>query len=89
MRKYAAILGNLGNTRDRFCSGYKENPGTMEMLQRAAKILDGLHNPPTQDPETRIRFDEVGPGHFLRRRPYPEKEVAAPPRQHIGQRSQI
>jgi xylose isomerase len=38
MRKYAAILGNLGNTRDRFCSGYKENPGTMEMLQRAAKI---------------------------------------------------
>jgi predicted 3-demethylubiquinone-9 3-methyltransferase (glyoxalase superfamily) len=22
-RKYAMILGNLGNTRDRFCSGYK------------------------------------------------------------------
>lgn len=36
--KYAAILGNLGNTRDRFCSGYKENPDTLEMLRRAGKI---------------------------------------------------
>ncbi len=37
-RRYAVILGNLGNTRDRFCSGYKENPGTWEMLRRAARI---------------------------------------------------
>ena len=37
-RKYAVILGNLGNTRDRFCSGYKENPDSFTMLQRAAKI---------------------------------------------------
>jgi sugar phosphate isomerase/epimerase len=37
-RKYSVILGNLGNTRDRFCSGYKDNPDTMDMLQRAAKI---------------------------------------------------
>ena len=34
-RKHSVILGNLGNTRDRFCSGYKENPGTMVILQRA------------------------------------------------------
>ena len=37
-RKYAVILGNLGNTRDRFCSGYKDNPDSFTMLQRAAKI---------------------------------------------------
>ena len=37
-RRYAAILGNLGNTRDRFCSGYKENPDTLTMLKRAAGI---------------------------------------------------
>src|ERR1035438_1149261 len=37
-RKYSVILGNLGNTRDRFCSGYKDNPDTMDMLRRAAKI---------------------------------------------------
>jgi len=37
-RKYAMILGNLGNTRDRFCSGYKTNPSTLEMLQQAVQI---------------------------------------------------
>jgi xylose isomerase len=37
-RKYAVILGNLGNTRDRFCNGYKDNPATPEMLRRAAKV---------------------------------------------------
>ena len=37
-RKYAMILGNLGNTRDRFCSGYKNNPSTSEMLQQAVNI---------------------------------------------------
>jgi sugar phosphate isomerase/epimerase len=37
-RRYAVILGNLRNTRDRFCAGYKENPGTMEMFRQAASI---------------------------------------------------
>jgi len=37
-RKFAAILGNLGNTRDRFCGGYKDNPSSLEMLRRSAKI---------------------------------------------------
>lgn len=37
-RRYAVILGNLGNTKDRFCGGYKDNPDTMQMLQRAAAI---------------------------------------------------
>lgn len=38
MRKYSAILGNLGNTKDRFCDGYKENPSTLEMLKLAGSI---------------------------------------------------
>ena len=38
VRKYALILGNLGNTKDRFCNGYKDNPATHEMLNRAAKV---------------------------------------------------
>jgi sugar phosphate isomerase/epimerase len=37
-RRYAVILGNLGNTRDRFCDGYKDNPPTAAMLRRAAGI---------------------------------------------------
>ncbi|MCK5738972.1 TIM barrel protein [bacterium] len=37
-RKYAVILGNLGNTKDRFCDGYKDNPPNTEMLRQAAKI---------------------------------------------------
>lgn len=37
-RKYSVILGNLGNTRDRFCSGYKDNPSTLDMLAQAVKI---------------------------------------------------
>jgi sugar phosphate isomerase/epimerase len=37
-RKYAMILGNLGNTRDRFCSGYKNNPSSSEMLRQAANL---------------------------------------------------
>ncbi|MGC9344575.1 MAG: sugar phosphate isomerase/epimerase family protein [Bacteroidales bacterium] len=40
-RKYAAILGNLGNTCDRFLSsGYKHQPGKEEMVRRAASIKD-------------------------------------------------
>lgn len=41
MRKYAAILGNLGNTCDRFCGSYKENPSSLEILKQAGK-LDGI-----------------------------------------------
>lgn len=37
-RRYSVILGNLGNTRDRFCNGYKDNPNTLTMLRRAAAI---------------------------------------------------
>ena len=37
-RKYSAILGNLGNTCDRFCRSYKTNPSTMEMLKMAANL---------------------------------------------------
>ena len=36
--KYAVILGNLANTKDRFCDGYKNNPPVMEMLKAAAAI---------------------------------------------------
>ena len=40
-KRYAIILGNLGNTCDRFCSGgYKDNPDTMTMLKTAAGIED-------------------------------------------------
>ena len=38
MYKYSVILGNLGNTCDRFCKGYKDNPSTEEMLAEAVKI---------------------------------------------------
>jgi xylose isomerase len=31
-------LGNLGNTKDRFCNSYKTNPPTEQMLEQAAKI---------------------------------------------------
>ena len=37
-RRYAVILGNLGNTKDRFCGSYKESPATADMLQQAARI---------------------------------------------------
>ena len=49
--KYSVILGNLGNTCDRFCKGYKDNPSTEEMLEmvvsnqkskRAACFFAGL-----------------------------------------------
>ncbi len=37
--KFAVILGNLGNTRDRFLSsGYKDQPSKEEMLKQAAAI---------------------------------------------------
>jgi sugar phosphate isomerase/epimerase len=37
-RRYSVILGNLGNTKDRFCDGYKKNPSSADMLKQAAKI---------------------------------------------------
>lgn len=37
--KYAIILGNLGNTRDRFCQGYKVNPSSEEMLAMALERM--------------------------------------------------
>lgn len=36
--QYSVILGNLGNTRDRFCSAYKDNRDTRSMLRMAAGI---------------------------------------------------
>jgi len=39
-KKYSIILGNLGNTCDRFCGGYKENPSTAQMLEKTSKIKD-------------------------------------------------
>ena len=39
MNRYSVILGNLGNTNDRFLStGYKEQPPKAEMIRRAAAI---------------------------------------------------
>jgi sugar phosphate isomerase/epimerase len=37
-RNYAVILGNLGNTKDRFCDSYKQTLPTPEMLRQAAAI---------------------------------------------------
>jgi sugar phosphate isomerase/epimerase len=58
-RAYSVILGNLGNTRDRFCSGYKENPDTLSMLRLAARIphVTGIELVGTWD----IRPDNVKP----------------------------
>jgi xylose isomerase len=57
MRKYSAILGNLGNTCDRFCGSYKDNPSSKEMLERAGKIegITGIELVGTWD----IRPDNV------------------------------
>lgn len=56
-QKYGVILGNLGNTKDRFCGGYKENPPALEMLKLAAKIphVSGIELVGTWD----IRPDNV------------------------------
>jgi xylose isomerase len=37
--KYAMILGNLGNTCDRFCKGYKDNPTSDAMLAIAREKI--------------------------------------------------
>jgi len=56
-KKYSVILGNLGNTCDRFCSGYKENPDTLTMLKNAVTIegVSGVELVGTWD----IRRDNV------------------------------
>ena len=56
--KYSIILGNLGNTCDRFCKGYKTNPSSEEMLEMAAKrmpYIEGVELVGTWD----IRPDNV------------------------------
>jgi len=57
MYKYSVILGNLGNTCDRFCKGYKDNVSTNEMLAQAVKIpyVEGIELVGTWD----IRPDNV------------------------------
>jgi xylose isomerase len=51
------VLANLGNTCDRFCSGYKSNPDTLTMLKNAASIpnVEGIEIIGTWD----IRPDNV------------------------------
>lgn len=39
-RKYSVILGNLGNTCDRFCSSYKKPISTNEMFDKAVNMVD-------------------------------------------------
>lgn len=69
-RKYSVILGNLGNTCDRFCSGYKENPKTLDMLKRAAKIphVEGIELVGTWDvkPQNAKQMKKALTGHGLK-----------------------
>ncbi len=61
--KYSVILGNLGNTRDRFCRGYKDNPPTLDMLRTAAAIphVEGIELVGTWDvqPESASEMRKV------------------------------
>lgn len=67
-RNYSVILGNLGNTCDRFCRGYKDNPGSTAMLAAAAKIphVKGIELVGTWDirpdnaADMRRAFDDAG-----------------------------
>lgn len=69
-RRYSVILGNLGNTCDRFCSGYKENPSTFGMLARAAKIphVEGIELVGTWDvrPDNVRKMKKALSGHGLK-----------------------
>lgn len=67
--KYAIILGNLGNTRDRFCPGYKSNPSSEEMLKIALERMpdiEGIELVGTWDirpdnvKEMKKRLDDAG-----------------------------
>ncbi|HBQ57478.1 MAG TPA: xylose isomerase [Porphyromonadaceae bacterium] len=56
--KYSIILGNLGNTCDRFCKSYKDNPTSEEMLEMATRkmpFIEGVELVGTWD----IRKDNV------------------------------
>jgi len=62
MTKYSVILGNLGNTCDRFLSsGYKDQPPKAEMYRQAAAIpgVTGVELVGTWD-VTRENVEEVG-----------------------------
>jgi sugar phosphate isomerase/epimerase len=62
MNRYSVILGNLGNTCDRFLSsGYKDQPPKEEMLRQAASIpgVTGVELVGTWD-VTRENVDEMG-----------------------------
>jgi len=62
MTKYSVILGNLGNTCDRFLSsGYKDQPPKAEMIRQAAAIpgVKGVELVGTWD-VTSENVDEVG-----------------------------
>lgn len=62
MTKYSIILGNLGNTCDRFLSsGYKTQPPKAEMIRQAAAIsgVTGVELVGTWD-VTRDTVDEIG-----------------------------
>jgi xylose isomerase len=84
MNKYSIILGNLGNTCDRFLStGYKSQPPKAEMIRQAAEIsgVSGVELVGTWD-VTRENVEEIGellakyglvcvsiiPDHFSQRR---------------------
>jgi sugar phosphate isomerase/epimerase len=60
--KYSIILGNLGNTNDRFLSsGYKDQPTKPEMIEKAAAIegVEGVELVGTWD-VTSDNIEEVG-----------------------------
>lgn len=67
--KYSIILGNLGNTCDRFCKSYKDNPSSEEMLDMAVKrmpFIEGVELVGTWDirpdnvKEMKKRFNDYG-----------------------------
>ncbi len=69
-RQYSVILGNLGNTKDRFCGGYKDNPDTLQMLERAAGIpgVTGIELVGTWDirPDNAAEMKSALEGHGLK-----------------------
>jgi len=67
--KYSIILGNLGNTCDRFCKSYKSNPSSEEMLDMAVKkipFIEGIELVGTWDislgnvKEMKTRLNDYG-----------------------------
>lgn len=54
MFRYSVILGNLGNTRDRFCGAYKTSHSTFDMLRQAAAVphVEGIELVGTWDVDT-------------------------------------